>query len=286
LPPILQDIAVCELNPQSNARAVGHVSRLLSDRHFRDTQRQFVIQGPREFIAACESEQAFAAVLISARLLKCGVARRLVAQLPKLGAASVPVVHVDADKFRSFSTTPHATGIAAIINRQSHRLPDVTPQHGKPWLAISEIRSQGNLGTLIRSAAAAGAQGLILIGQSTDPFHPNVVRPAMGAFFRLQIVRTSWASFHEWTSKFALPVIGACPSGKVDYWESTYAHQSVIMLGEERSGLSGRQSKACDLLVRIPMVAGSDSLNVGVAGSLLLFELQRRQSISTTQTNR
>ena len=127
-----------------------------------------------------------------------------------------------------------------------------------------------------------GGAGAILIGDAIDPFEPAVVRAAMGALARQRIVRTSWRPFRAWLERSGGTVLGASPDGTIDLGDlpassraSTAAGTVLVMLGEERTGLDAPQRAACDTLVRIPMRRGVDSLNVGVAGGLVMAEVMR-----------
>jgi len=128
---------------------------------------------------------------------------------------------------------------------------------------------------LMRTSAATGAAGFILIGDSIDPFDPAVVRATMGSLFKQMIVRTSLDQLRQWLRMNKVDVIGASPDGFEDYREASYTRPAVLMLGSERKGLTEEQRGLCNRIVRIPMIEGMDSLNVAVAGSLLLYEMFR-----------
>jgi TrmH family RNA methyltransferase len=145
-------------------------------------------------------------------------------------------------------------------------------------MAVGQIRTPGNLGTLMRSACAAGAAGFFFLGDSADAFHPQAVRASMGAIFGLPLVRTNVTSLHRWTQKHGVQVIGASPDGDVSFNRTRYGARAMLMIGEERRGLTAEQRTLCDQLVQIPMQDDLDSLNAAVAGSLLLYEVLRPAS--------
>ena len=140
---------------------------------------------------------------------------------------------------------------------------------------MSRVQSLGNFGTLLRTSAASGAAGFILLGQQIDPYEPVVVRATMGALFKQTLVRTNVERFRHWLQKHHLAVIGASPDGVVEYDQVRYTRPTVLLLGNERSGLTDEQRSLCQQIVRIPMVDGTDSLNLAVAGSLLLYAVFR-----------
>ena len=165
--------------------------------------------------------------------------------------------------------------VAAIVRQRIHRLDEIAINEEPYWTALEHVRSLGNYGTLMRTSAAVGATGFILIGDEIDPFDPAVVRATMGALFKQKIVRTNASELLCWARRQKIEVIGASPNGSQDYRHITYKPPIVLMLGGERKGLTDEQRAICARLVRIPMAEGMDSLNVAVAGSLLMYEVFR-----------
>ena len=142
-------------------------------------------------------------------------------------------------------------------------------------MVVGQIRTPGNLGTLMRTACAAGAAGFIFLGDGADAFHPQVVRASMGAIFGLPLVRTNMTNLRRWIEEHGVQVIGASPDGELLFNRTRYGARVMLMIGEERRGLTVEQRALCDQLVRIPMQDNLDSLNAAVAGSLLLYEVLR-----------
>jgi TrmH family RNA methyltransferase len=161
------------------------------------------------------------------------------------------------------------------VCQRVQKLADINPRDHPCWTALSHARSPGNFGSLVRTSAATGAAGFILIGDSIDPYDPNVVRATMGALFRQAIVRTSARQLRRWADLHNIQVIGASPDTTVDYDAVCYTWPAVLILGSERSGLTQEQRSICRQMVRIPMVEGMDSLNLAVAGSLLMYKVFR-----------
>lgn len=155
----------------------------------------------------------------------------------------------------------------------------LTTTPGICWTALSDVKSHGNLGTLVRTSAAAHGAGFILFGTNVDPFDPAVIRASMGAWFRQRFVVTTWREFGRWQETHGWSCIGATPESDVCFRDARYAAPTIFMLGTERKGLSSRQREACHQLVRIPMNPESDSLNVAIAGSLMIYEAQRQAAI-------
>lgn len=147
------------------------------------------------------------------------------------------------------------------------------PHPGKEgvWLALEEIRDPGNLGAIIRTADAAGAGGIILIGDCCDPYSPECVRATTGSIFAVPLVRMPLKQFADflkgWPGESVATVMGA----KTGYRRS-YTSPALIVLGSEARGLSSELLAACVTKVSIPMRHGVESLNVATAAALMLYQ--------------
>jgi len=265
-----------EFRQLENAPTLSAIECLQQHRGYRDSRGLFVIEGVRNFIQAVDHHFSVDTLLYSEKLLINPIARKLVRRLKRAG---VPFARVSPEQFRRVSRTERASGVAAILRQEVRQLDQVTLRPDDLWTAMSHIRSPGNLGTLMRTSAAVGARGFILLGNSIDPFDPAVSRATMGAMFRQTLVRTSIEKLVRWVRDHNVQVVGASPDGADDYRQSSYERPSLLMLGGERKGLTDEQRSVCDRIVRIPMIEGTDSLNVAIAGSLLLYEAFRSRSV-------
>ena len=254
------------------APVLAQVKKLQSDRRYRDGKGLFFAEGIRNFVEAVDNNFPIETIIYSEKLLTSAIVRKIVRRLKREG---IPFARASPEQFRTISTTERASGIAAIYRQHIKPLSRLKPDKHLCWTVLSQIRSNGNLGTLIRTSAAVGAGGLILLGDRIDPFDPNVVRATMGAIFRQKIFRCNDKQFQSWLKSNKLQVVGTSPQGSIDYDKVCYSSPTILMLGNERKGLTADEKMLCEKLVRIPMVEGIDSLNVAVAGSLLLYEVFR-----------
>ena len=249
------------------APTLTRIRKLQSERRYRDQHRLFFIEGVRNFVTAIDHGCSVETLLYSEKLLTAPLARKFVRQLKRAG---VPFARVSPEEFRTISRAEHASGVAAILHQRIQTVEQVQPDQFSCWTVLSQVQSLGNLGTLLRTSAAIGASGFILLGQQIDPYEPVVVRSTMGALFQQTLVRTNIERFRSWIKTHRVSVFGASPDGVVEYDRVRYTRPTVLMLGHERSGLTDEQRSLCRQIVRIPMVGGADSLNLAVAGSLLL----------------
>lgn len=186
------------------------------------------------------------------------------------------MARVTPEQFRSISWTPRASGLGAIVRQHWTPLDRIEPRRGLCWVAVGRVRSPGNLGTILRTAEAVGAGGAIFLGGEADPFDPDVVRATMGGLFRLQIVRTSIPELAVWARRHGCRVIGTSPSASALYTEVPVRAPLVVLFGEERHGLTSEELALCTHTARIPILGRADSLNVGVAAGVMLYEVLRR----------
>jgi TrmH family RNA methyltransferase len=255
---------------------LDEIRRLQADRAHREARRTFFIEGVRNVVHAIESGFHLETLVYGEKLLIVPIARRLVRDRCRSGT---PTLHVSPEAFRQVSTTPRASGVGAIVAQRWSPLHGASPKAGLCWVVLEAVRSEGNLGSLIRTSEAIGGAGFIVVGPRIDPFSPGVVRASMGALFRQTFIRTNDWSLRNWVRRHRCRVIGASPDGSADLHRFDYPRPTILVLGEERRGLTPLQRGLCSHVVRIPMVGAANSLNLAVAGSLLLYEVYRARSV-------
>ena len=246
--------------------------RALSQRRARDSSGCFWIEGVRHFVQAFDARLEFDTIIHSRVLLKSDLAEMLAR---RLGAQGVRRFKVTPGQFCSVCAAAHASGIGAILRQRWTPLRELATGPEVFPIVIEEIRSPGNLGTIVRTAEACGAGGTIFLGPGTDPFDPVTVRASMGGIFHLPLVRTGAEQLRQWAQTHGIILAGLSPdAGRL--WTDLPPGPIAIVLGEERKGMSDRLRALCDLTVRLPMTGRADSLNVGVAAGVMMYELVRR----------
>jgi TrmH family RNA methyltransferase len=256
--------------------ALTEAEKLQTDRKYRDRKGLFFIEGVRNFIQASDRGCEIATILFSEKLCIAPIARKLFRRARRNG---IPCINLTPEEFRQVSRADRASGIAAILRQHWSQLQQISPHSGLCWLVLETVRSHGNFGTLIRTSEAVGGAGFILIGRSIDPFDANVIRATMGGIFRQQFVRTNYRDLQQWLQRHGCEAIGASPDGAIDLHRFHCHSSTVLLLGEERQGLNSQQREICGHLVRIPMQGEADSLNLAVAGSLLMYEVLRSRRL-------
>ena len=229
----------------------------------------FVAEGVRLVEEAVISNWRFRIALYDETLSERG---RL--QVERLRSQGVDVEEVSASVMKSISETEAPQGILAVL--EATQLP--IPQSSNFILIPDQIRDPGNLGTLLRSAAASGVQAVLIPSETTDAFAPKVLRSGMGAHFRLPIHSMSWEEIRKFIA--GLQVFVADMDGQ-SCWDTDLSKPIVLIVGNEAEGASESARKLANGKISIPMSGETESLNAGVAGSVLMFEVMRQRAVNS-----
>ena len=227
----------------------------------------FVAEGVRLVEEAVNSNWEFRFVLYDETLSERG--KKLI---EKLQEKSIEVEQVSPSLMKSLSDTEISQGILAIL--QFTNLP--IPKSPTFLLIPDQIRDPGNLGTLIRSADAAGVEAVLIPPETTDPFAPKVVRAGMGAHFRLPILSMGWEEIERISESANQRVMLADMDGE-SCWETDLHQPLTLIVGGEAEGASEQARKLATRRIKIPMAGKTESLNAAVAGSVLMFEAMRQR---------
>lgn len=183
---------------------------------------------------------------------------------------------VSQDVITAIATTVQPDGVVAT----APRLPfaKIPPKAVQLGIAIENLQDPGNLGTIIRTAAAVGVDGLWLSQNSVDLDHPKVLRATAGQWFRLPMsVSTDLSADILQFQSFGVQVVATTLTATQTYWEINLSRPTLLLLGNEGAGLSNSLTQLADVTAKIPLAAGVESLNVGIAAALFLYEMRRQQ---------
>jgi RNA methyltransferase, TrmH family len=247
--------------------------KALSQKKSRDESRTFLAEGLKLVIDALDRGWTIRTLVYA----KAGKGKPLVEKVAaRTVAAGGLVLEVSEKVMSSITRRDNPQMVAAVFEQRWTSLKDVRPQDSETWIALDRVRDPGNLGTIIRTADAAGASGVILVGDCTDPFSMETVRATMGSMFALPLVKTTPTDFLKWKKSADARLVATHLAGAVDYRTIDYRSKPVIlMMGNEQSGLPDELAQAADKLARIPQVGMADSLNLAVATGVMLFEVRR-----------
>ena len=246
----------------------------LRQRKYRREEKAFFVEGPRAFLAAVETGAPVEAAIYSRQLLR---SEACYAAIEQLAAQGVVCEEVTSELFAAVAERENPAGIGAIVTASSVALDDLAVNAGNLFIALVEASDPGNVGAVLRTLDAVGGAGLILVGESTDPFHPTAVKASMGALFTTPLCEVdSLANVLAWAEQRGVQIAATSARAAQVYWEATYQTPLLFLMGSERHGLSPATLAAADLRVTIPMQGSVTSLNLAIAASLLLYEAVRQ----------
>lgn len=241
------------------------VRALQSRARARRKENAFIVEGVRLFEETLKAHWQIRFVLYDRTLSERG-------QALLTALAGVDKEEVDAALLNSVSDTENSQGILAVLVHN----PRLLPANLDFVLIPDQIRDPGNLGTLIRTAAAAGVEAVLLPPGTTDAFAPKVLRAGMGAHFRLPIVNMAWDEIKAQVQ--GLAVFLAEMEGDISYADADLKQACTVIVGGEAEGASEAARALANAEVYIPMQADTESLNAAVAGAILLFEVARQRN--------
>jgi TrmH family RNA methyltransferase len=251
---------------------------LASNRQKRHQTRTFLVEGVRPITIALERAWRFGALIYADGRKLSSWARDVIARSP-----AATRYELSEDLIAELSRKEDTSEILAVLEMPEDSLDRIPVTPNLLTIVADRPASPGNLGSLIRSCDAFGAHGLIVSGHAADIYDPATITASRGSLFAIPVVRTaSPAAVAEWiaeshTTVPALRVVCADERGASDAFDTDFSGPTVIVLGNEAQGLSRAYLELCDAAVRIPIIGAASSLNVGIAGSILLYEAARQR---------
>lgn len=213
-------------------------------------------------------------MVIAAAALERPQTRDLVTRAAQAG---VKCVETSPALLEQISKRDNPQTLIAAYRPFPRPLSALNPGAARLFVALEGIRDPGNLGTIWRTADAVGAGGVILIGQTCDPFSVEAVRATMGSLFAVPVVRTDFAAFDAWRRAGGLDLVGTSLKARARPDPDAPSRGTVVLMGNEQSGLPPDMEAACDALVKLPMRGRADSLNLAAATAVMLYDVWRRQ---------
>lgn len=250
----------------------------LRDRHARDETSLFLIEGYREVLRAADAGWKIDKLMTCPELF---LGSNEGALIQRLASRGTQVITCTDKVFHKMSYRDRPDGLLGIAPQKKMTFDDLekTIKKGQhPFYVVAEaIEKPGNLGTILRSSDAAGVTGLIVCDRCTDIYNPNVVRASVGTLFTVPTIEAEGEETLKWLKKQGISILAATPEAAFEFTEVDLNRPLAIAVGTEQLGLSDRWMKEADLQVRIPMNGVADSLNVAMATTLLLYEVNRQR---------
>jgi TrmH family RNA methyltransferase len=242
----------------------------------RKTRREtglFVAEGASVLVSARDAGWKPRMLVFLAGSTGSGVHRELLLWAETAGAECLEVSEAVLGKLAAKENPQTMLG---VFEQQWKEKPDPkSVAKDAVWLALEGIRDPGNLGTIIRTVEAVGANGILLVGACCDPYSRESVRATMGSIFNVPLVRVEAEPFLTWAGRWPGDVVGTHLSGSQDFRAAPYREPVLVLMGSEGPGLTEQLAGVCTRLVKIPMAGQLDSLNLAVATALMLYEVRR-----------
>lgn len=181
------------------------------------------------------------------------------------------VIEVTHDILAKVSRRDNPQAVVGVFEQVFTPLEAIAPEAAACWVALHRVRDPGNLGTIVRTADAAGCGGVILVGECCDPFSVEAVRATMGSIFAVPIVQADEEAFAAWRRTWPGSVVGTLLSATKAHHEAAYRKPALILMGNEQQGLTPEMAALCDVNVKIPMRGRADSLNLSVATGIMIY---------------
>jgi RNA methyltransferase, TrmH family len=258
----------------SAANPMAKRVRRLADARHRRREGVFVVEGIAPVWQAVEAAAPVEQLIVAPELLGDSPATTMVAEQESGG---VPVARLTAELFTRLSDRDGPSGLAAIVRAKTHPLAALEVDPGGFVVAAHQAANPGNLGTIVRTAEAFGAGGLVLSGHGADPYAPQAVKASMGSLFHLPIAQAdSIEDVFDWAQRHGVATVTTSARADATLDEAILRPPLLILLGPERTGLSDDELDRGDHVVRIPMVGHATSLNLAVAAGILIHEVRLR----------
>jgi len=247
--------------------------KALAQKKFRDQQNAFMAEGLKLVIDALDLGWSIKTLVFA----KAGRGNAAVEKVAvRTVAAGGTVLEVSEKVLVAITRRDNPQMVVGVFSQKFLALRDIRAHDGDVWVALDRVRDPGNLGTVIRTVDAVGAKGVILVGETTDPFSVETVRATMGSIFAVPVTKATPEAFLAWRNSFSGLVAGTHLKGAVDYRSVDFSRGPVLlMMGNEQQGLPDNLAESCDRLLRIPQAGRADSLNLAVATGIMLFEIRR-----------
>ena len=243
-------------------------ARALRQKKTRSETGLFLVEGIHHVGETVEAGWQVDSILYAPDLLTSGFARDLISRVP---AALQPV---SAQVMESLADKENPQGILAIVHQR--QMPLDTSVSIKTAVAVVAPQDPGNVGTILRTLDAVGADAMFLLDGGVDLYHPSVVRASMGTLFWKSVIQTSFVEFLKWSKERKHQLIGSSAKADADYRTLVPQKPWILLLGNEQKGLSREQIAACDVTVSLPMQGRVSSLNLSVAAGVLLYQFMER----------
>ncbi|MCS6820127.1 MAG: TrmH family RNA methyltransferase [Chitinophagales bacterium] len=263
----MNDVIISVQNP-----LIKKIKRLLEKASARKEEQLFVVEGVREVSLMQRGGY------VSEVILVCREYYAPSAEYPINLSGNVR--YVSEEVYNSLVYREKSEGVLAIARIRSFELTSVRLKENPLILLVASLEKPGNLGALLRTADAAGADAVLVCDAQADIYNPNVLRSSIGTFFTNTIVCCNWEKAYQWMLRHNIKTYAADPEAEKYYFNENFFEGTAFVLGSEARGIPEHIRKQCRERIKIPMMGNIDSLNVSVSGAILMYEALRQRMVA------
>jgi TrmH family RNA methyltransferase len=253
---------------------VKRARKLVRNRRYREGEERFLIEGIAHVRQAIDNVAPIEEIILAPDLLTSESARLVVEEQR---AAGTDIVHLGREAFESIVEREHPSGLAAVVRMEERKLSDLVAGATTFFVGLHDVGNPGNLGSIIRTVDAVGGGGVVIVGESTDEYHPAAVKASMGTIFTVPIFRAATIDdLFAWALMEDVAIVTTSARTDLGLWEVDLPLPALYLFGSEATGLPVDILERGALKVRIPMEGAASSLNLAVSVAVLLYEAKRR----------
>lgn len=248
----------------------------LRQKRVRDEHQQFLIEGYRELLRAYEGRAKIETLYICPSLFLGENEGVLIDSFQQQGAE---VLECSPEVFEKISYRDRPDGLLALAKQTPLSLDQLQFKNKAPYFILAvQIEKPGNLGTILRSADAVGADAVFVVDHVTDIYNPNVVRASVGTLFTQPVIQVDSDEIYSWLKANEIQIVASSPDAKRVYTEADFSKPTALLVGSEQYGLEDHWFEKADFSVSIPMKGAADSLNAATSTTVLLYEILRQRT--------
>jgi RNA methyltransferase, TrmH family len=256
----------------SSQNGLVKLAKSLDRKKARNESGLFLAEGARHVSEGLDLGWSLEALMYSA----AAEARPAVRDLAEQAAASgAKVARVSDRVLETVAKRDNAQSVIGLFHQRLGELDQLS--EARFIIALERIRDPGNLGTILRTLDSVGGDGVVLLEECCDPFSVEAVRASMGSIFAASVVKCSFSQFDRWRRGHGFKMSGTSLKGSIRHTETDFGAKTILLMGNEQSGIPDDWAAACDGLVRLPMSGRADSLNLAVATAVTSYEIWRQK---------
>ncbi|SKC43581.1 23S rRNA (guanosine(2251)-2'-O)-methyltransferase RlmB [Maledivibacter halophilus] len=252
---------------------IKHI-KSLHKRKYRDKHKEFLIEGLRSVEHGLENNAEFRNICYNDVITSSNRGCKL---LEKISQRKIELCKINDKIFKEISTTDSPQGILGVVKRRYYDLEDIISKDKLFLIILDKLQDPGNVGTIIRTADAAGVSCIISLKGTVDIYNSKTIRSTMGSIFSMPIIHIETiGDVIEILKGNGVDIISTTLEAERYHFEVKYGRKNAIIIGNEGNGISNELIKRSDIKVKIPIIGNAESLNASIAAGIIIYEIVRQ----------